>query len=211
MTFLTWRLGSRGGRPGAGDGWPAHWRAVPVVDVFPRVSGRLPTWDRNRIAGGAVVFLELIGILFLFFIWQGAKGDIETKQATLESVKEQRAAALQEINQLQDRVEELQQQAPPGGTQAPRVDWGTALSGLYQMEVPGIDLGGVAVQEDSDSGVVVTGSASDIQAMASFQSALGNISHLFDLRSIRWESSGETLSFTAVMEVVAREGGSGAN
>lgn len=210
MTLLYRRRGFPGAGRGSGSEWPSHWRAVPVINVLSRPSRRAPRWSPVRVGVGAVVLLELIWILVLVLGWQGAKGEIEEAEAALESVKAQRAAELQEINDLKQQVEELEAEAPAQESEILRVAWGPALAGLFEMDVPGIVLDAVSDQPEDPTRIVINGVASDLQAMARFQSELRNMSNLFDLQSIQWEASDESLSFTVVMRLSPRESDLGA-
>lgn len=207
-----------GGAPGVRGPSQQPWRQVPVIDVFP---GRRRTTPAAMYVRGFLVLILLVEAFLIQDQYRdrvAADQSIEDTGAEVQAVKVEVSAKEQVFEALQAQLDQLVLlQNKPAETQheesaiAKQVDWATALSALFGLRVEGVTLQAVSDRPEGQVEVVLDGTATGVAAMAEFQTRLRQGDHPFDLQTIDWERSGETLTFTVVIKLMSEEstGGEG--
>lgn len=200
--------------PGGREAGAEVWRQVPKINLLvkPRRKVSRIIWVR---AG-----LGLVALLIFYQAWGGVQ-DWRAANDRVTGAKIRLDTARRELSAEQAAVEEVKQQIaalkegqeasrkPLAAVQAARVDWHLALSTLYGISVPGIQIN--SVNTSKEGGMKVQGAGADVLAIEVYQRELRARSQILALQTLTWRvqegaAGGQTrrnVEFTAELRVVA--------
>lgn len=196
-------------RPYSVDAGEPTWRRVPKVDMLPE--SRLGVWTPVLLALLAVIVVEAVVLRYLYsdFLVTGEETAFAVARLTdaerLRSQEESTVAGLDAtIQELDAQIEQLSGALAQAGQrlserESRRAEWAAPLQALLGADGPEVRLERVVAGPDRV--MELTGTATGVAAMRTFQAHMLSVGDALDLRSLQWEEGDESLVFTAEVRV----------